>query len=83
MAGGEWNGDVCSLFNAGYWSIRGRQIDEITSNVHRVAGAYRLKSAMGIKAGVEAVFENEPIYFENDEIDGTAWWRPLRKKVRT
>ena len=44
MAGDAWRWEVYAVFNAGYWSVRGRQIDEITGKVYRVAGAYRLKS---------------------------------------
>jgi len=69
MAGDVWRWEVCAVFNAGYWSIRGRQVDEITEKMYRVPGAYRLKSARGIKAGIERVFRNEPIYFEDVEID--------------
>ena len=69
MAGDHWRWEVCAVFNAGRWSVRGRQIDEITGKVYRVAGAYRLKSARGIKAGIERVFRNEPIHFEDVEID--------------
>ncbi len=52
MAGDQWRWEVCAVFNAGYWSVRDRQVDEITDKVIRVAGAYRLKSARGIKAGI-------------------------------
>jgi hypothetical protein len=69
MAGDAWRWEVYAVFNAGYWSVRGRQVDEITGKVYRVAGAYRLKSARGIKAGIERVFGNESIYFEDVEID--------------
>jgi len=69
MAGDAWRWEVYAVFNGSLWSIRGRQVDEITEKVYRVAGAYRLKSARGIKAGIERVFRNEPIYFEDVEID--------------
>ena len=69
MPGDEWRWEVYAVSKGNLWSIRARQIDEITGKVYRVAGTYRLKSARGIKAGIERVFENDQIYCEDVEID--------------
>lgn len=69
MPGDEWRWEVYAVSKGGLWSIRARQIDEVTDKVYRVAGSYRLKSARGIKAGIERVFEHDQIYAEDVEID--------------
>jgi hypothetical protein len=69
MAGDEWRWEVNAVSKGEHWSIRARQVDEITGKVYRVAGTYRLKSARGIKAGIERVFENDRIYSEDVDID--------------
>lgn len=69
MAGDEWRWEVYAVSKGNIWSTRARQVDEITGKVYRVAGSYRLKSARGIKAGIERVFENDQIYAEDVEID--------------
>ena len=69
MSGDQWRWEVYAVLKSDLWSIRARQVDDITGKVYRVAGTYRLKSARGIKAGIERVFENDQIYSEDIEID--------------
>jgi|GEM_PF-6373425 len=59
MAGDEWRWEVYATSNGTHWSIKARQVDENTGQVYRVRGAYRLKSARGIVAGLDRVFHND------------------------
>lgn len=69
MAGDEWRWEVYAVSNGNLWSIRARQVDEITGRVYRVAGTYRLKSAWGIRTAIERIFCNDSIAYEEVEID--------------
>lgn len=59
MAGDEWRWEVYATSNGTHWSIKARQIDENMGEVFRVRGAYRLKSAQGVVAGLERIFSND------------------------
>lgn len=80
MAGDEWRWEVYAMSKGNLWSIRARQVDEITGKVYRVAGTYRLKSARGIRTAIERIFCNDSIAYEEVEIDWGAIAFSLRLK---
>lgn len=59
MAGDEWRWEVYATSNGPHWSIKARQIDEITGKIYRVRGAYRLKTAQGVVDGLDRIFSND------------------------
>ena len=69
IAGDEWRWEVYATLEADEWSINARQIDEITGQVYRIEDRSRLKSARGIRARIERVFQNEHIHFDDVQID--------------
>lgn len=79
MAGDEWRWEVFAVLSSGEnWSIRARQIDEITGKVYRIRGSYGLKSARGVKSAIERIFLNDAIFYESIEVD----WDVILKSIR-
>ena len=79
MAGDEWRWEVFAVLSGGAnWSIRARQIDEITGKVYRIRGSYRLKSARGVKSAIERIFRNDSIFYENIEVE----WDVILKAIK-
>ena len=79
MAGDEWRWEVFAVHSSGAnWSIRARQIDEITGKVYRIRGSYGLKSARGVKSAIERIFHTDSIFYENIEAD----WDVILKAIK-
>lgn len=79
MAGDEWRWEVFAVHSSGAnWSIRARQIDEITGKVYRIRGSYGLKSARGVKSAIERLFRTDSIFYENIEAD----WDVILKAIK-
>lgn len=73
MAGYEWRWEVYATSNGTHWSIKARQIDEITGKVYRVRGTYQLKSARGVVAGLYRVFGNEMLSDAGIDWEDVVW----------